>query len=406
MNLLSQLQDRLRASLAGMVEDVASYSGMVKPAQDARHGDYQINCAMSLAKKLGRSPREVAQDIVARFPLDDMLEPPEVAGPGFINLRLRADWLAGQVQCIARGDRLGVEPVQSPRTFVIDYSSPNVAKPMHVGHLRSSIIGDALARLLRFLGHHVVSDNHLGDWGTQFGMLLYGYKHFRDEEALKTDPVREMARLYIKVRSLVKAEDDEEDAVDPIADAAREETAKLHAGDPENVRLWEQFMPWCREEIERIYRRLDVHFDHTHGESFYNPMLAGVVQSLEEKGIAQASKGAVVVFVGTEEDPPAIIRKRDGAFTYTTTDLATIRYRIDTFRPDTMLYVVDFRQAGHFKSLFTIARRWGFDQVELEHIQFGAMLAADRKPLQTRKGGNTELKRAARRGDGAGAEAI
>lgn len=391
MNLQLLLQEKLRAALAGLVSDPAPYAGMVKAAQDARHGDYQINAAMPLAKVLRRPPREVAQELVARLAGDDVIEQADVAGPGFVNLRLRSDWLAANLQQMASDERLGVTPAQPPRTIVVDYSSPNVAKPMHVGHLRSTIIGDALARLLRFLGHRVISDNHLGDWGTQFGMLLYGYKHFLDQDSLQADPVREMARLYIKVRSLMKSEDAEEGLADPVADAARQETAKLHAGDPENVRLWKQFMPWCREEIDRIYRRLDVHFDHTHGESFYNPMLPDVVRSLEATGIARESKGAVVVFVGSEEEAPAIIRKRDGAFTYTTSDLATIKYRVDTWNPDVMLYVVDFRQAGHFKPLFTIARRWGYDRVELEHIQFGAMLGSDRKPLQTRKGGNTEL---------------
>src|SRR5207237_8275478 len=181
---------------------------MVKPAQDPRFGDYQANCAMSLGKALGKPPREVAQTLVERLRLDDLLEPPEIAGPGFINLRLRTDWLARQVRATAADDRLGVAPARPARTFVIDYSSPNVAKPMHVGHLRSTIIGDSLARLLRFLGHRVVTDNHLGDWGTQFGMLLYGFKHFRDESALKADPVREMVRLYVPVRNLMKAGDD------------------------------------------------------------------------------------------------------------------------------------------------------------------------------------------------------
>jgi arginyl-tRNA synthetase len=367
---------------------------MLKPAQDPRHGDYQANCAMKLAKELDRPPRDVAQAIVENLTLDDMLEPPQIAGAGFINLRLRADWMAAQVQRCAAEDRLGVARANPARTFVIDFSSPNVAKPMHVGHLRSTIIGDALARLHRFLGHRVITDNHLGDWGTQFGILLYGYKHFRNEEALKTDPVREMARLYLHVRSLMKSEDDEAGggAPDPVAEAARQETAKLHAGDPENLRLWRLFMPWCLEEINKIYRRLDVHFDHTLGESFYNPCLPGVVEDLLARGIAQRSQGAVVVFGERgEEEAPALIQKRDGAFTYTTSDLSTIRYRVEQWHPDAILYVVDFRQRSHFEPLFQIARRMGFDQVRLEHVSFGAMLGADRKPLQTRKGGNTEL---------------
>jgi arginyl-tRNA synthetase len=392
MNLLRFLQQQFHQALKELVADPAPYVAMVKPAQDARHGDYQANCAMALAKALGRKPRDIAQEIVQRIPAGDWLEPPEIAGPGFINLRLRPEWLAQQLPLVARDERLGVAPASPPRTLVIDFSSPNVAKPMHVGHLRSTIIGDSLARLHRFLGHHVITDNHLGDWGTQFGMLLYGYKHFRNEEALKTDPVREMARLYIHVRSLIDATDDDapENLANPIAEAVRQETAKLHAGDPENVRLWQMFMPWCREEIDRIYRRLAVHFDHTHGESFYNPMLPDVVRSLLERGIAQESEGAVVIFL-RENEPPALIRKKDGAFTYTTSDLATIRYRVETWRPDAMLYVVDFRQALHFKNLFEAARRWGYDKVELEHISFGSVLGADRRPIKTREGGAIEL---------------
>jgi arginyl-tRNA synthetase len=394
MNLLRPLQQRFHAALVGLVADPAPYVAMVRPAQDARFGDYQANCAMSLAKVLGRKPRDLAQEIVQRLDLGDLLEPPEVAGPGFINLRLRSDWLARQLQQLARDDRLGVEPAASPRTLIIDYSSPNVAKPMHVGHLRSTIIGDALARLFRFLGHRVITDNHLGDWGTQFGMLLYGYKHFRNEEALRTDPVREMVRLYIHVRNLMKGDDEAEDLANPVAEAARQETAKLHAGDPENVRLWQQFMPWCREEIERVYRRLDVQFDETLGESFYNPMLPDVVRSLQERGIARESQGAIAIFFGPEEEPqepPALVRKRDGAFTYTTTDLATIRYRMEKWQPDAILYVVGTPQALHFKNLFDAARRWGYDRVALEHVAFGSVLGADRKPFKTREGGTIEL---------------
>src|SRR5262245_39858015 len=306
MNVLHQLQDKLARALSGLVADPAPYVAMLKPAQDPKFGDYQANCAMSLGKALGgKPPREVAAQIVGRLDLGDMLEPPEVAGPGFINLRMRKDWLGKQLQAMATDDRLGVEPAAAPRTFVIDYSSPNVAKPMHVGHLRSTIIGDALTRLLRFLGHTVITDNHLGDWGTQFGILLYGYKHHLDPGAYKKDPVHELARLYKLVYSQFKkkGEDDENDPEDPNREARRQETAKLHAGDPENVTLWQQFMPHCYDLLNRVYRRLDIHFDHTLGESFYNPMLPGVVNSLRDKGLAVESQGAVVVPLGEGEPP-------------------------------------------------------------------------------------------------------
>jgi arginyl-tRNA synthetase len=391
MNVLDHLQGRLRQALAGLAADPEAYVAMLKPAQDARFGDYQANCAMPLGKALGKPPREIAAEIVRRLPLDDVLEAPEVAGPGFINLRLRPEWLARQLQVMAGDERLGVAAAVPPLTYVIDYSSPNVAKPMHVGHLRSTIIGDALARLLRFLGHRVISDNHLGDWGTQFGILLYGYKHFRNENAFQEDPVRELARLYIHVRSLFKKEDeDAEDASDPVQEACRQETAKLHEGDPENLRLWQMFMPFCYEEIEHIYLRLGIHFDHTFGESHYQPMLADVIRSLREKGIAEESEGALVVFVD-EKQTPAIVRKRDGAFTYTTTDLATIQERVQQWSPHAIFYVVDSRQADHFKKLFNAARRWGYDRVVLEHVSFGSVLGRDGRPLKTREGGVPDL---------------
>jgi arginyl-tRNA synthetase len=391
MNLLKHLQARLRQALEGLSPQPDAHAALLKPAQDPRHGDYQANCAMPLGKMLGKPPREVAQQIAERLRGDPSLEPPEVAGPGFINLRLRADWLARAVRDMADDERLGVEPAAPPRTFVIDYSSPNVAKPMHVGHLRSTIIGDALKRLLRCLGHNVVADNHLGDWGTQFGILLYGYKHFLDKAAFEADPVRELARLYLKVRSLFRtASEDADDAADPVQEACRQETAKLHAGDPENRRLWQLFMPYCYREIETIYRRLDVSFDFTHGESFYDPMLPGVVQSLVQKGLAQESQGAIVIPSEKENEPPALIRKKDGAYTYTTSDLATIQYRMEHFHPNTILYVVDFRQQLHFKNLFAAAKRWGYD-VQLEHIQFGTVLGRDRRPFKTRSGGVPEL---------------
>jgi arginyl-tRNA synthetase len=390
MNLQQLIQDKLRAALAGMAVDVEPYVAMVKPTQDPKHGDYQANCAMSLAKTLGKKPRDVAQEIADRIEVGDVLEKPEIAGPGFINLRLKTAWLARQLQAIACDERVGVAQIAQPRIYVIDFSSPNVAKPLHVGHLRSTIIGDALARLLRFLGHHVITDNHLGDWGTQFGMLIYGYKHCRDDAALAADPVRELARLYKLVHAQMKSDDDEGD--DPVSQACRDETARLHAGDPDNRRLWEMFMPWCLEELKPLYQRLDVHFDATHGESFYNPMLPSVVQDLENRRIAERSQGALVIFVGDrEKEPPAIVQKKDGAFTYTTSDLATIRYRVEHWHADAILYLVGCPQSLHFKNLFAAARRWGYDRVELQHIPFGSVLGEDGKLLRTRSGEPIEL---------------
>ncbi len=405
MSLLNAIRDVFEPILAGLSPDrakVADYLAMVKPAANADHGDYQANFAMALAKAVGQKPPELAKAIVAKIPANDLIESATVAGPGFINIKLNSDYLAVRVATMAKDSRLGVATVAKSKTFVIDLSGPNVAKPLHVGHLRSTIIGDALVRILRFCGHTVVGDNHLGDWGTQFGILIYGYKHHRDDAAYAADPVRELARLYILVRNLAKAsEDDEETATGDVMDACRKETAKLHAGDPENVALWQQFMPACLEMLRPIYERLDVKIDHALGESFYHSMLPGIVEDLLAKKIAIESNGAVVIpnakgIVPKEsemakEEPPALIRKRDGAYTYTTTDLATIKYRVETWKPDVMLYVVDARQALHFKTLFANAKRWGFSNVDFQHIQFGSILGRDKKPYRTRDGGTIEL---------------
>ncbi|MBX9582679.1 MAG: arginine--tRNA ligase [Gemmataceae bacterium] len=410
MNLLTQLRGLFEPVLAPHAGDpgkLADYLGMIRPAANPDHGDYQANFAMPLAKATGKKPPELAKEVVAALPANDLVESATVAGPGFINLKLKSDFLAAAVRGVATDPRLGVPPADPPKRYVIDYSSPNVAKPLHVGHLRSTIIGDALARVLRFQGHTVVTDNHLGDWGTQFGMLIYGYRNFLDQAAYEADPVRELARLYVHVRNQFKQGDDEDEGPtdDPVKKACQEETAKLHAGDPANLALWNQFMPHCLAEVQAIYDRLGIlPFDFEHGESFYNPMLQGVVDDLIATGTAAVSQGAVVVpnaagKVPTtpeelkKEEPPAIVRKRDGAFTYTTSDLATVRYRVEHFRPDAMLYVVDFRQALHFKTFFAQARRMGYDRVELTHISFGSVLGENRRPFATRSGGVPELGR-------------
>jgi arginyl-tRNA synthetase len=436
MNLLSELREVFRPVLQGFAPDptkLDDYLAMVKPAQNPEHGDYQANFAMPLAKLLKRKPQELAAEVVQNLPANDLIAASSVAGPGFINVRLNDAWLARQVQAMAGDARLGVAAPAVPKTFVIDYSGPNVAKPLHVGHLRSTIIGEALCRLLRFLGHQVIGDNHLGDWGAQFGMLLYGFKNFRNKKEFEKEPVRELARLYIEVRKLAETfgllqlgyekyrdpqafdkdpiaelarlyvrslerkrnkaddeDDDDEPSANPIANAYRNETVKLHAGDPENLALWRQFMPACMAEVEAIYRRLEVKFDYQHGESFYNAMLPDVVKDLRQRGVAEESQGAIVIRY--DGNKIALIQKSDGAFTYSTTDLATIKYRCDTWQPDAILYVVDFRQADHFKGLFATAKNWGFDQVELTHVSHGSVLdEKTRKPLKTREGGSTEL---------------
>ncbi len=384
--------------LPGLVEQV-------RETADAKFGDYSGTMAMALAKRAGRKPRDVATAIIERLDVGDLFEKPtEPVGPGFINLRVRDEALARAVVTACRDPRIGVATVESPETIVVDFSSPNVAKPMHVGHIRSTVIGAALARILRFRGHHVITDNHLGDWGTQFGMILWGWKHLRDEEAFAADPTAELGRLYRLVRKLADAKPEElaadveaAELVKRFPDVGREvllETAKLHEGDPENRSLWEQFMPVCRAEIDRLYARLHVTFDHWLGESFFQPLLAGVVDDLLAKGLAQESRGAIGVFLHGEDKPPFLIRKADGAFLYATTDLATLQWRVEHWKPDRILYVVDHRQGQHFEQLFETARRWGLpglDRVDLVHVAFGTVLGEDGRPFKTRAGDTVGL---------------
>ena len=390
------------AEMPGLLEQV-------RETADAKFGDYSGTMAMGLAKRAGRKPRDVAAEIAARLASAPgyaaLFAPPgDPVGPGFINVRVRDEALAAAVAAAVADDRLGVAPVARPETIVVDFSSPNVAKPMHVGHIRSTVIGDALARILRFRGHRVITDNHLGDWGTQFGMILWGWKHCRDDAAFAADPTAELGRLYRLVRKVADAKP-EELAADPAAaalaarfpDAGRDvlaETAKLHEGDPENRALWERFMPVCRAEIDRLYARLHVTFDHWLGESFFQPFLAATVDDLVAKGLARESRGAIGVFLGGDDAPPLLIRKADGAFLYATTDLATIRWRLEHWKPDRILYVVDHRQSGHFEQVFATARRWGLaglDGVALVHVGFGTVLGEDGRPFKTRAGDTVGL---------------
>jgi arginyl-tRNA synthetase len=411
MNVRGEVQARVAAAVESLVAsgefaidpgEIPGLSSLVRESADARFGDYSATLAMPLAKRLSRPPRGVAGAILERLEIGDLCEPPEgPVGPGFINLRLRDDVLARAAAAAAVDDRLGVPRVPSPARIVLDYSSPNVAKPMHVGHIRSTVIGDALARILAFRGHATITDNHLGDWGTQFGMILWGWKRCRDERAFAADPTAELSRLYRLVRRVVDAKP-EELAADPEAaalaagqsDCGREvllETARLHEGDPENRGLWQRFMPACVAEIDRVYRRLGVRFDHALGESFYQPMLAGVVEDLVARGIARESRGAVGVFLDGEDKPPLLVRKADGAFLYATTDLATIRWRLAEWRPDRILYVVDHRQSQHFQQVFETARRAGYGACDLVHVAFGTVLGEDGRPFRTRSGDTVGL---------------
>src|SRR5580704_5884643 len=378
MNLLAEFRRRFADALAPLTADAKTFANLVKAAQDPKFGDYQANCAMPLAKQLGEPPRKVAERILANLDVKDLCEPPQIAGPGFINLTLSTAWLERALGKLVADERLGMSLSDKPSRVIIDFSSPNVAKPMHVGHIRSTVIGAALYRLFQFAGHDVQSDNHVGDWGTQFGMILYGYKHFLDREAFEREPVTELARLYRHVNQL--GEQDPQ-----VAREARDETAKLHAFDAQNVALWREFVRLCQRALDAIYERLHVTFNMTLGESAYHDLLPGVVRSLEEQGIAVESEGAICIFVD-DNAAPFIVRKSDGAFTYATTDLATIRYRAQTLKGQEILYVVDARQSEHFKLLFATARRWGYDRLDLRHVSFGTILGEDKRPFRTRSG--------------------
>ncbi len=458
MNILQLLKARFLTALEGTTDQAANFAEMVRPVQDPRFGDYQANFAMALGKQQGIQPRAAAEAVVSRLEVSDLCKAPEIAGPGFINLTLLDTWLEEQINRAVQDERLGVPVVADPKTVIVDFSSPNVAKPMHVGHLRSTVIGDAITRIQRFLGNKVIADNHIGDWGTQFGMIIYGYKHFVDQSAYAANPVGELARLYRLVNRLSEYHDakaaleparleleqaqaalqsqeqqakpddkaaqkslkkgrseiaskqaalkslqqkidsvDAEPSLKSLADAhpqisrlAREETAKLHHGDEENRKLWNEFLPSCLQALQRMYDRLGIKFDLALGESYYDPFLPAVVEKLREEKLAEVSDGAVCVFL-PDHAAPFIVQKADGAFTYATTDLATIQYRVNELKADTVLYVVDARQGEHFEMLFKTARKWGYENIELRHVSFGTVMGKDGKPYKTRSGDTVGL---------------
>src|ERR1700736_638877 len=377
------LQERLQNALqaVGITSDEPL---QLAPTTDARHGDYQTNAAMVLAKKLTLNPRNLASRIVAHLSADDIGEPPEVAGPGFINFRFSPGFLAKRLYELALDTHLGVVPVAKPRTIVIDFSSPNIAKPMHVGHIRSTNLGEALARVARFLGHHVISDNHLGDWGTQFGKVIYGWKRLLNRGYLDADPIAELVRIYREADAA--AEKDPE-----VLEVCRQELVKLQQGDVENRRIWQQCVHLSTQEFSRVYDLLDVRFDYQLGESFYNPELPRVVQELQDSGLAEKSEGAIVVWDRALSEDPFIIRKSDGGYGYATTDIATMEYRLNRWQAESIWYVVGAPQQLHFQQLFSLARRLGYE-VDLQHIAFGSILGEDRKLMRTRSGESVPLR--------------
>src|SRR5438045_2893348 len=362
-------------------------AGAITPATDARFGHYQTNAALILAKQLGENPRALAQKIAGHLAVGEWCDPPAIAGAGFINLTLRNATITSQTAGLLRDERLGVAKAAVPKRIVIDFGSPNVAKPMHVGHIRSTVLGDALARIASFLGHHVVRDNHIGDWGTQFGMVIYGWKSLLDRAALERAPISELVRIY-------KAANEAATADPAVREACREELVKLQAGDPENFAIWQECVTLSLREFDEAYRILGIHYDIQRGESFYNDRLAGIVARLLKSGIAEESEGAIVVFfpdIAELADKPCIIRKSDGGYNYATTDIATVDYRVHELKRDTCWYVVGAPQTLHFKQIFEIARREG-RTADFHHIPFGSILGEVRKLMKTRSGENVALR--------------
>jgi arginyl-tRNA synthetase len=397
-----QIELKLQAAVRAVLPDADVSTVLVRPC-DPKFGDYQSNALMSLAKTRKLNPRQLATDTLAKLDVSDVCEKVEIAGAGFLNFRLKPALLQQMLESAARGEHLFFAKAASPKTVVIDFSSPNVAKPMHVGHIRSTGIGDALQRTLRLLGHRVISDNHIGDWGTQFGKLLLGWKQILDRPALERDAIAELERLY----KVINAECDANPA---RLEEAKSELVKLQAGDTENIAIWKEMIRLSQIQFDTIYARLGVKFDFALGESFYNPWLGEVVADLLARGIARESEGAVGVFsdgsLPPKEDPflvnrdgewvadPALVRKSDGGFNYTTTDLATIDYRLKTWSPQEIIYVVDDRQSGHFKKLFLIFGRWKPDaakSTKLVHVGFGKIMGDDGKPFKTRSGDTVKL---------------
>lgn len=359
----------------------------VVPSKNAQHGDFQSNACFRLAKGLKTNPRALAEEVVSKLPGHPGVERVEVAGPGFLNFHVSNSWVGEALAEQMNDARLGL--AQRSGSVVVDYSSPNVAKRMHVAHLRSTVIGNALDRCLRYAGYNVIADNHIGDWGTQFGKLIMGWRLWVDKEAFEADPIGELQRIYVLFAQ-------EAELRPELEEQAREETAKLQAGDAENRALWNMFIEVSLKEFNGLYERLGVHFDVTLGESFYNDKLQPMVDELLAAGVAEHSEGAVIVPFEESDgkglaDTPMLIRKKDGAALYATTDLATVRHRIDEWSPAHILYVTDTRQQLHFKQLFACCKKLGWTDSNLVHVWFG-LLSLPGGAMSTRKGNVINLK--------------
>ncbi len=397
MNIRELLNQRVLAAMAacGVPAELPALVAPSKaaPGKNASFGDYQANCAMGAAKAMGTNPRELAGRIVAALDLNGIADKIEIAGPGFINIHLNNTWLGEQIAAAQTHARLAVAASSDAQTVVIDYSGPNLAKEMHVGHLRSTIIGDSLARLLEFLGHQVIRQNHVGDWGTQFGMLI---AELEEQLGARGDAEMQLKDLEVFYQQAKKHFDD--DAA--FADKARDYVVRLQSGDEKMLQLWQQFKNVSLHHSTEIYQKLNVTLsdEHVRGESFYNKDLAPLVKELQDKGLAVESDGAQVVFLQELADKdgnpsPVIIQKQGGGFLYATTDLAALRYRVNTLGAQRIMYFIDARQSLHMQQVFTIARKAGFvtPSTSLEHLAFGTMMGSDGKPFKTRTGGTVKL---------------
>lgn len=349
----------------------------ITPVNNEKFGDYQCNFAMMNSKIIGKNPRIIAEEIQQNLIENDVIEKLEIAGPGFINIFLKESFLDSYIQKIGK-EKYDFSFLNLKGDVIVDFSSPNIAKRMHIGHLRSTIIGDAVCRIYRYLGYHVIGDNHIGDWGTQFGKLIVGYHKWLDQKAYEKNPIEELERIYLKFSQ-------EAEGHPELEDEARHELKKLQDGEEENSNLWKEFLQVSLEEYGKLYKRLDVHFDTFYGESFYHSIMPEVVKELVEKGIAREDDGAKVVFF-PEEDKlfPCIVQKKDGTFLYTTSDIATIKFRSNTYDVNHLVYLTDERQQDHFKQVFRITDMLGWN-IEKYHVWFGIMRFGN-ETLSTRKG--------------------
>ncbi|HHP7245147.1 MAG TPA: arginine--tRNA ligase [Elainellaceae cyanobacterium] len=391
---LDRLKARLEDALVSAFgSEFAGTDPILVPASNPKFGDYQANVAMSLAKPLKQAPRAIAEKIVQHLDISDYCEPPQVAGPGFINLTLEAEYLQQQLQLIQADERLGIEPVKEVQRIIVDFSSPNIAKEMHVGHLRSTIIGDSIARVQEFLGHDVLRLNHVGDWGTQFGMLITHLRDVSPEALLSSDGI-ELGDLVEFYRQAKKRFDHD----DTFKERSRKAVVELQSGNNDALKAWHILCEQSRKEFQKIYDRLDIEITER-GESFYNPLLPSVVKDLENSELLVEDQGAKCVFLEgfTNKDGnplPLIIQKSDGGYNYATTDLAAIRYRIRHDQANLIIYITDAGQASHFAQVFQVARRagWILDDVKLIHVPFGVVRGEDGKKFKTRSGETVRLK--------------